>query len=145
MDYSMSGSSPGKKTGVGCHSLLQRIFPTQGLNPLLPRGRQILYNLSQEGSPVVPCASQWLLVVYLFHMFGHLTRRTNSLQRPWCQERLRARRERGHRGRDGWMASPSGLEFEQTQGDSEGHGSLACCSPSASKELATTWPLTSNE
>ena len=24
--------SPGKKTGVGCHSLLQGIFPTQGLN-----------------------------------------------------------------------------------------------------------------
>ena len=32
--------SPGKNTGVGCHSLLQRIFPTQGLNPgLLTAGR----------------------------------------------------------------------------------------------------------
>ena len=29
-------NSPGKKTGVGCHSLLQGIFPTQGLNPVLP-------------------------------------------------------------------------------------------------------------
>ena len=27
--------SPGKITGVGCHFLLQRIFPTQGLNPRL--------------------------------------------------------------------------------------------------------------
>ena len=28
---------PGKNTGVGCHLLLQEIFPTQGLNPsLLP-------------------------------------------------------------------------------------------------------------
>ena len=27
--------SPGKNTGVGCHALLQRIFPTQGLNPSL--------------------------------------------------------------------------------------------------------------
>ena len=26
---------PGKNTGVGCHFLLQRIFPTQGLNPHL--------------------------------------------------------------------------------------------------------------
>ena len=26
-------NSPGKSTGVGSHSLLQRIFPTQGLNP----------------------------------------------------------------------------------------------------------------
>ena len=27
--------SPGKNTGVGCHALLQGIFPTQGLNLLL--------------------------------------------------------------------------------------------------------------
>ena len=27
--------SPGKNTGVGCHALLQRIFPTQGQNPHL--------------------------------------------------------------------------------------------------------------
>ena len=26
-------SSPGKNTGVGCHFLLQGIFPTQGVNP----------------------------------------------------------------------------------------------------------------
>ena len=29
--------SPGKNTGVGCHALLQRIFPTQGQNPCLLR------------------------------------------------------------------------------------------------------------
>ena len=28
--------SPGKSTRVGCHFLLQGIFPTQGLNPGLP-------------------------------------------------------------------------------------------------------------
>ena len=28
-------NSPGKSTGVGCHFLLQGIFPTQGLNPHL--------------------------------------------------------------------------------------------------------------
>ena len=27
--------SPGKNTEVGCHALLQGIFPTQGLNPSL--------------------------------------------------------------------------------------------------------------
>ena len=27
--------SPGKNTGVGCHSLLQGIFLSQGLNPLM--------------------------------------------------------------------------------------------------------------
>jgi len=42
-------NSPGKNTGVGCHSLLQRIFPTQGLNPGLPHCRQILYHLNGGG------------------------------------------------------------------------------------------------
>ena len=32
---SVPGDSPGKNTGVGCHTLLQGIFPTQGLNPCL--------------------------------------------------------------------------------------------------------------
>ena len=30
---SVHGDSPGKNTGVGCHALLQGIFPTQGSNP----------------------------------------------------------------------------------------------------------------
>ena len=36
-------NSPGKNTGVGCHSLLQGIFPTQGSNTELPHFRWILY------------------------------------------------------------------------------------------------------
>ena len=32
---SVHGDSQGKNTGVGCHALLQGIFPTQGLNPCL--------------------------------------------------------------------------------------------------------------
>ena len=56
MDYSLPGSSvhedsPGKNTGVDCHALLQRIFPTQGSNPGLLHCRQILYHLSYQGSP----------------------------------------------------------------------------------------------
>ena len=48
---SVHGDSPGKNSGVGCHALLQGIFPTQGLNPGLPHCRQILYHLSHQGSP----------------------------------------------------------------------------------------------
>ena len=40
-----------KNTGMGCHALLQRIFPTQGSNPCLPHCRWILYQLSYQGSP----------------------------------------------------------------------------------------------
>ena len=45
-------NSPGQKTWVGSLSLLQGIFPTQGSNPGLLHHRQILYQLSYEGSPV---------------------------------------------------------------------------------------------
>ena len=44
-------NSPGQHTGVGSCSLLQRIFPTQGLNPGLVHCIQILYHLSYQGSP----------------------------------------------------------------------------------------------
>ena len=44
------GDSPGKNTGVDCHALLQRIFPTQGSNPGLPHCRRILYCVSDQGS-----------------------------------------------------------------------------------------------
>ena len=56
MNCSLPGSgiykdTPGKNTGVGCHALFQRIFPTQGSNPSLPHCRQILYHLNHQGSP----------------------------------------------------------------------------------------------
>ena len=42
---------PGKNTGVGKHSLLQRIFLTRGLDPGLLHCRRILHHLSHKGSP----------------------------------------------------------------------------------------------
>ena len=46
---------PGKNTGLGCHFLLQEIFPTQGLNPGLLHCRQMLYRLRHQESPVYMC------------------------------------------------------------------------------------------
>ena len=43
--------SPGKSTGVGCHFLLQGIFPTQESNPGLLYCMQTLYRLSYGGKP----------------------------------------------------------------------------------------------
>ena len=43
-------NSPGKNTGVGCHSLLQGVFPTQGSNPGFLHCKQILYCLSHQAS-----------------------------------------------------------------------------------------------
>ena len=46
-------NSPGKSTRLRCHTLLQRIFPTQGLNPGLLPCRQIFLPLSHQGSPFI--------------------------------------------------------------------------------------------
>ena len=46
-------NSPGQNTGVDSLSLLQGIFPTQGMNSGLPHCRQILYQLSHKGSPSI--------------------------------------------------------------------------------------------
>ena len=43
---SVPGMFSGKNTGMGCHSLFQGIFLTQGSNPSLLHGRRILYHLS---------------------------------------------------------------------------------------------------
>ena len=45
-------NSPGTNTRMGSHSLLQRIFLTQGSNPALLHCGQILYYLSHHTSPV---------------------------------------------------------------------------------------------
>ena len=69
-------------------------------------------------------------------------------KRPWCWERLRAKGEAGRqrmRWLDGIIDWLNGREFEQTLGDSEGQGSLACCSPWGHKELDTTYWLSNND
>ena len=48
-----------------------------------------------------------LMLKLKLQYFGHLMWRTDSLQRPWCWERLRAGGERDDRGWDGWIASPT--------------------------------------
>ena len=57
----LHGDAPGKNTELGCHPLLQGIFPTLGFNLALPCCRQIFYPLSPQGSPRI---LEW--VAYLF-------------------------------------------------------------------------------
>ena len=52
MDCYSPWNSPGQNTRVGSLSLLQGIFPTQGLNPGLPHCRRFLYQLSHKGNNV---------------------------------------------------------------------------------------------
>ena len=67
-------------------------------------------------------------------------------KRPWCWERLKV----GGEGMTedeivGWHHWLSGHEFVQTPGDSEGQGSLACCSPWGHKKSDMTEQLYNNE
>ena len=57
---SVHGDSPGKNTGVGCHFLLQGIFPPKGSDPGLLHCRRILYCLRNQGRPP-PCLLQCYL------------------------------------------------------------------------------------
>ena len=69
-------NSLGQNTGVGSLSLLQEIFPTQGLNPGLLHCRQILYQLSHKGSPRI---LQWVA-----YPFSRGSSRPNSRTRVSC-------------------------------------------------------------
>ena len=66
-------------------------------------------------------------------------------RRLWCWERLRAGGEAGSRGEMvGWHHRLNGHEFEQSLGDGEGQGILACWNPWVWKELGLTEQLNSN-
>ena len=82
-------------------------------------------------------SSEGLTLKLKLQYSGHLMWRPNSLERPWCWERLRVGGEGSNRGWDGGQHDRlNGYELEQTLGDSEGQGSLVCCRPTKSQ----TWP-----
>ena len=64
-------NSPGTNTGVGCHSLLKGIFPTQESNLGLLHFRWILYHLRHQGSPlyiyVLHTYTLWILYVDIIY------------------------------------------------------------------------------
>ena len=63
--------------------------------------------------------------------FGYLLRRADSLEKALMLGKTEGRRRRGQQ-RMGWLdgiTNSNGHEFEQTLGDGEGQGGLACCSP----------------
>ena len=97
----------------------------------------------QEIKPVTPKGNEsysfeWLMLKMKLQNFGHLMQTADSLEKTLILGKTEGRRRRGKQGeRIGWHHRLNGHEFEQTSGDSEGQGSLVCCSP-CSKELDTT-------
>ena len=90
----------------------------------------------KEIQPVRPKGDKsWVFIgrtdVLKLQYFGHLMRRAESFEKTLMLGKMEGRRRRGQqrmRWLDGIMDS-NGHEFEQTLGDTEGQGSLACCSP----------------
>ena len=71
--------------------------------------------------------------------FGHLMWRTDSLEKTWCWERLKAEEKGTTEGEMiGWHHWLNGHEFEQTLGAGDGQRGLACCSPWSCKESNIT-------
>ena len=66
-------------------------------------------------------------------------------KRPWCQERLKAGGEVATEDEMvGWHHQFNGLESEKIPGDTEGQGSLACCSSWGCKDSDMTEHLNNN-
>ena len=71
-------NSPGQNTNVGSRSLLQGIFPTQGLKPGLPHCRRILYPLSHKRSPRI---LEW--IAYPFSRASSQPRNRTGISCRW--------------------------------------------------------------
>ena len=67
--------------------------------------------------------------------------RANSLEKTLILGKIEGRRRGPQDEMVGWYHQLSGHVFEQNPGDSEGQGSLVCCSPRGHKESDTTEQL----
>ena len=127
---------------MGCPFFLQEIFPTQGSNLGLLHCKQILYLLSHWGSSR---NQPWIFIgrtgaeaetpiLWPPDAKSQLTGKYPDAGKDWGQEEKRMTDDK----MVGWHDWLDGHEFEQTLGDVEGQGSLACCIPWDCKELDTT-------
>ena len=90
--------SPGKKTGVGSHSLLQGTFLTQGSKPSLLHCRQMLYHLSHQGNHgITICSSNSAPIIY----HGQLKQAPRQTQGPVLTATGRWKQVNGPSAEDG--------------------------------------------
>ena len=78
--------------------------------------------------------------------FGHLMRGVNSLEKLLMLGKIEGRRrgEWQRRRCSESITDSADMNLSKLWGDSEGQGSLACCSPRGYKELDTTQQLNKN-
>ena len=87
------------------------------------------------------CFLEGLMLKLKFQYFGHLMRRDDSFEKTLMLGKIEGGRRRG-RERMRWLdgiTESVNMNLNKLQAiDSEGQGSLACCSPWGFKELDTT-------
>ena len=103
------GSSPGQNTGVGSFFPSPGDLPNPGIECSLLHCRQILYQLSYQGSPWTAWRSnqtilkeispeyslEGLMLKLKLQNFGHLMQRTDSLEKTLMLEKIEGRKRRG--------------------------------------------------
>ena len=79
--------------------------------------------------------------------FGHLIQSASALEKTLMLGKIEGKRRRGKTEDEivGQHLPLNGHEFEPTPGDSEGQGSLVCCSPWGHKESDMTEQLKNNK
>ena len=81
-----------------------------------------------------------LMLKLKLQYFGQLMGRADSLEKTMMLGKIEGRKRKGWQ-RMRWCHWLSGHYFEQTAGDTEGQGSLVCCSPQGCKESDMTQQL----
>ena len=84
------------------------------------------------------CSLEGLMLKLKLQYFGHLMRRTDSLEKTLMLGKIEGRRRRGQQ-RMRWLDGISqldGREFEQAPGVADGQGGPACCSPKSQTQLS---------
>ena len=117
-----------------CWRRLESPLSCKEIKPIIPKGNQpwifTVRTDAKAKTPILwpPDTRSWLI------------RKDPDAGKDWGQK------EKGMTEDEmvGWRPCLDGHEFEQTPGDSEGQGSLMCCSPWGCKESDTTFWLKDN-
>ena len=109
-------------------NILESPFDYKEIKPVNPKGNQSWIFIGMTDAEA-EAPMLWQLDVKSQHI-----EKDSHAGKDWRQEEKMVTEDE----MVGWYHWLNGPEFEQTQGDSEGQGSLACCSPWDHKELDTT-------
>ena len=132
-DLSIAVVSSGDSTSFPLPAFLTHFNYSLVLRYLCLKHKPILKEVNPEYS------LKGLLLKLKLQSVGHLTWRADSLEKTLMLGNMEGRRRRVTEDEVvGWHHWLDGREFKQIQGDSEGQGSLACCSPWGHKESDTT-------